>query len=63
MGQLPVRGFADDLACMPSRRRCQRPVFEQGAVDVGKAGPGAGYLLTAAYPYLLLDQAIETAPR
>lgn len=38
-------------------------VFEQGVVDVGKAAPGAGYLLTAGYPYLPLDQAIEAAPR
>lgn len=28
-----------------------------GAVDVGKVAPEAGYLLTAAYPYLSLDQA------
>ena len=27
------------------------------SVDVGKVAPEAGYLLTAAYPYLSLDQA------
>jgi len=32
-------------------------VFGQNAVDVGKVAPEAGYLLTAAYPYLSLDQA------
>ena len=32
-------------------------VFEQRTVDVGTVAPEAGYLLTAAYPYLSLDQA------